>query len=424
MPKVLIISSVFPPQSDVGGLRPAMMAKYLPRYDWEPFVLTRDYGSDHTAKNEKMNLGSIVSDDHIVRVEVTKEEEKDYLNKRGFFGTIRDVVTIEKAFPPGVFDKVWATARQRFKKSDVDIIWATFPDFPTLRLARELSECLKVPWIADFRDITEQEQGVDSSWRVQLLHMRSNLRRKMLVQNASCLTSVSKFHCRTLQTKTGKSCDLIYNGYDTELFQPLAPLKSEKFKIVYMGRILSKSIRNPCLFFKAMDSLVSKGFIDEDKAEIYFYGVELNILQAIAGKFRSWKLCISPARVDYTAVSDILRNASILLLLTERGRNGILTTKLFEYLAVERPILCVRTEPESEIAEIINEANAGYAGDDLDTVQDYILRCYNQWLDQGYCNAQINRDYVQIFSRESQAMRLAAVLHRVAESSTHKLAMS
>lgn len=424
MAKVLIVSSVFPPQSDVGGLRPAMMVKYLPHYGWEPYVLTRDYGCDHTAKNEKMNLGSIVSDDHIVRVEVTKEEEKDYLNKRGFFGTIRDVVTIEKAFPPGVFDKVWAAARQRFRKSDFDIIWATFPDFPSLRLARDLSVRLGIPWIADFRDIIEQEKGVDSSWRVQLLRIRSNLRRKMLVQNASYLTSVSKFHCRTLQTKTGKLCDLIYNGFDNELFHPDVPRKTDRFSIVYMGRILSQHIQNPNLMFEALDSLIEEGLIDIKKVEILFYAAEKQILMDIAGKFHSWVLCKINERLNYMDVPDILSKASVLLLLTEYERHGILTTKLFEYLAMVRPILCVRTEPNSEIAAIIHEANAGYAGDDLAAVKAFILRCYNQWHEQGYCSIPINRDYVKYFSREEQANRLAMLLNRIAESSTYKSAMT
>jgi hypothetical protein len=413
MPKLLIICSVFPPQSDVGGLRPAMMAKYLPSYGWEPYVLTRDYGHDHASRNEMMSLGTIVSDSHIVRVEVTAQEERDYLSRRGICGTLRDALTIEKAFPPGVFDKMWAVVRERYGNTGLDAIWATTPDFPSLRLGQELSERLGVPWVADFRDISEQEDGIAEGWRLRLLRLRSNLRRKTLVRNATCLTSVSSFHCRTLEAKTGKPCELIYNGYDADLFRPIEPVRTERFRIVYTGRILSKSLQNPCLLFEALDALLSEGRIDAKHIEILFYATEPQILHSIAGRFRSGELCRIHDRVDYSDVPERLRNASVLLLLTGYERHGVLTSKLFEYLAMERPILCVRTEPESEIAAIVHEANAGYAGDNLASVKDFIRRCYEQWRAQGYCSVPINRNYVTNFSREAQARRLAEILDSV-----------
>ena len=347
MPKVLIICESFPPKSFVGGLRPAMMAKYLPSYGWEPYVLTRDYGQDYSKRSEKMSLGCIVPNDHIARVIVTAQEEEYYISTRGVRGMFRDIVTIEKSFPPGVFDKMWAFTKQYFKRFDFDIIWTTFPNFPSLRLGRDLSKRLGIPWIADFRDITEQENDNDSNWRAYIFRQRSILRRRMLVKSASSLTSVSYFHCRTLEEKIGKPCELIYNGYDAGLFHPVAPIKTEIFSIVYMGRILSKSLRNPCLFFEALDDLLAEGQVNSKHVEICFYATEVKLLQSIAGDYRSWGLCRFYERIDYKEVPETLNKASVLLLLSEHKRYGVLTTKLFEYLAIERPILCVRTEPDS-----------------------------------------------------------------------------
>jgi len=389
------------------------MAKYLPLHGWETHVLTGGYGHDHALRDEKMHLGSIISDDHIVRVEVTAQEERDYISRRGLYGTLRDVVTIEKAFRPGVFDKLWAVAKTHYEKSGLDAIWATAPDFPPLRIGRDLSERLGVPWIADFRDIAEQEQGVAAGWRVRLLRLRANLRWKMLIRTATWLTSVSSFHCRILKAKTGRPCELIYNGYDADKFHHIEPVRTGRFRIVYMGRILSKSLQNPCLLFEALDALLSDGRIDSNHIEIFFYATEAKILHAIAGRFRSWELCRIYDRIDYKDVPEFLHNASVLLLLSEHERRGVLTTKLFEYLAMERPILCVRTEPESEIAAIVHEANAGYAGDNLESVKAFLLRFYNQWSAQGYCSVPIKREYVKNFSREAQARKLSEVLNQV-----------
>jgi len=416
MPKLLIVCGGFPPQSDVGGLRPAMMAKYLPRYGWETHVLTRDYGHDHPSRDEKMHLGTIVPGGRIVRVEVTAQEERNYLYRRGLYRTMRDIITVEKAFPPGVFDKMWNVAKIHYGKSDFDAIWATAPNFPQLRIGRDLSVHLGIPWVADFRDIREQEDGIAGGWRLRFLRLRSTLRRKMLVRNATYLTSVSSFHCRTLEAKTGKPCKLIYNGYDADLFRPIDLVRTERFRIVYTGRILSKSLRNPSLLFVALDTLISEGRIDAKHVEIFFYATEPKILHSIVSEFRSWELCSIHDRMDYKDVPGILCHASVLLLLSEYERRGILTTKLFEYLAMERPVLCIRTEPDSEMANIVRDANAGYAGDSLASVKDFILCCYNQWRAHGYCSFPIKRNYVTNFSREAQALRLAEVLSRVVGS--------
>ena len=40
MKRVLLIAYAYPPCSEIGAIRPAGLAKYLPRFGWEPTVLT------------------------------------------------------------------------------------------------------------------------------------------------------------------------------------------------------------------------------------------------------------------------------------------------------------------------------------------------------------------------------------------------
>jgi len=40
MKRVLLIAYAYPPCTEIGALRPAGLAKYLPRFGWEPTVLT------------------------------------------------------------------------------------------------------------------------------------------------------------------------------------------------------------------------------------------------------------------------------------------------------------------------------------------------------------------------------------------------
>lgn len=413
MPKVLIICGTFPPQSDVGGLRPAMMAKFLPEFGWEPLVLTRDYGDDHGLRDFRMHIDGL-QNVRVMRVEVSAREEKEYLRARGFIWRARHFLEIEKTFPPAAYDKSWKFARAHLCDEKIDVIWATAPDFPPLRIGRDLSQKLGIPWIADFRDITEQEDGIRRHWRESLLRVRSRFRRSRLMRTSSFLTTVSQYHGRMLERKTGKACRLVYNGYDPELFKPVSPSQNRRFSIVYLGRILSERYRNPRLLFQALDALISLGAIDAGNIEIAFYATEPSILKPIIREYNSAQVCLLHDRLEHNKLPDIMAKASILLLLNEYGRSGVLSTKLFEYLAMERPILCIRTEQTSEMAEIIKKANAGYAGDDLEDVKRFLLVHYGMWKRQGYCLSNSDQTYISQFSRREQAGRLADLLTEAA----------
>ena len=414
MRRVLIVCSSFPPQSDVGGLRPAMMAKYLPEFGWEPFVLTRAYGKDHPRKDAMMSLGKLIDEDHLLSVSVSAEEEREFLAGRGFLQHVKHLIALEEVHPPCEFTKMRQAAYSHYDHLGIDVIWATAPDFAPLRIGRGLSAKLRIPWVADFRDLSEQEKGIPRGWRAKFLISRGNLRRRMLVGSAASLTSVSKYHCKVLEAKTRKRCDLIYNGFDPEVFKPVDPVPASRFKIAYVGRLLSEHHQNPRLFFEALDSLLADGRIDDSNLEVSFYGVDRSILEGICGAYRSWKCCRVHDRIPHDTVPRVLSEASILLLITEYRGFGVLTTKLFEYLAMERPILCVRSEPDSAIAKLLHETDAGYAGDQLEQVKAFILRCHEQWRGNGYTSQPVKRDLVDGFSRRTQAGRLAEVLHLTA----------
>ncbi|MFC1451349.1 hypothetical protein ABXK36_36855, partial [Bacillus cereus] len=75
----------------------------------------------------------------------------------------------------------------------------------------------------------------------------------------------------------------------------------------------------------------------------------------------------------------ILNRSSILLQLAnkagETGPKGIMSTKLFESFAVEKPMLCVRSD-ESFLEENIRRARAGASARNAQEAYDFILFLY------------------------------------------------
>jgi len=252
---VLMVCTKFPPQADVGGLRPAMFAKYLPKYGWKPIIFTRILPDDDLKKQLTMEIEGLPSiEDHISFFYGTEDEQYAYNN--------RNIKTILKCFicpdltqPPGLAEKMIAEGKKLIIKNKINIVWGTSPDFGCLSAAAHIAKYLNVPWVADFRDIHEQDKA--DTFRDRLLHWRIFFRRRQILKSAAEVVTVSEHHAKILEKSFDKKVHVIQNGFDSSLFHPVTSHKSDKFSIVYMGRILSEWLRNPRTLFEAMDILIN-----------------------------------------------------------------------------------------------------------------------------------------------------------------------
>ncbi len=91
---------------------------------------------------------------------------------------------------------------------------------------------------------------------------------------------------------------------------------------------------------------------------------------------------------------------------------GIMGTKTFEYLAVEKPILCVRND-EDCLEQTINRANAGLAASTVEETERFILEKFSEWQQNGYTHQAVNREYIAQFSRKYQVGQFAGLFDQL-----------
>ena len=87
------------------------------------------------------------------------------------------------------------------------------------------------------------------------------------------------------------------------------------------------------------------------------------------------------SRVPYRELPLALAGASAFLVLVDDYANrGTYTGKVFDYLAVNRPILAL-VDPPDVCAALVNEANAGYVADyhDPEAIGQALDRLYQDW---------------------------------------------
>ena len=405
MKKVLIICGTFPPNSMVGGLRPAMFAKYLKQFNWEPSVLTRVYPKTDINFDNKMAIDTGLESDQINRVEYGTNEEIKYIEERGIIKKIRDFFYPEFSSPPGVYFKMKEAAIQLLNKQKFDLIFTTSPDHWEITLGSYLSKQYKIPLVVDFRDIKEQEKGITRTFREHIQVARLTTRRFLATRQASLITTVSKYHADVLHKKLLKNVDVIYNGYDSELFKSIKSRKtSSVFKIIYVGRILDIWYRNPEILFFAIDQLIEEGKIIENEINIDFYGTEKELLADIVKKTKHKSFFTFYDRIPYKRVPVMLSDAQLLLVLTNKDRKGILTTKFFEYAGLQKPVLCIPGD-NSELDELISEYKLGYSIDNIEKLKQKLLEWIGAHKTSTYSeNLENNVDF---FSRLNQTQELA-----------------
>ena len=212
--------------------------------------------------------------------------------------------------------------------------------------------------------------------------------------------------------------ELIYNGYDEQAYTPKDE-HSSAFIISYTGRIYDFSLRDPGLLFEALKQMADDATLPAE-LELHFY-CEAALHEALQAKALAAGISDRLHLHGYVSnaeVLQVLRQSAISLLLTNKagvnGAHGIMTTKFFEALGVEKPVLCVRSDEEC-LAEVIRDTNAGVAATTAEEVKAFVLDKYNEWQNKGFTRQAVNIDKKQLFTRQYQAEQFEKLLREVSE---------
>ena len=123
--------------------------------------------------------------------------------------------------------------------------------------------------------------------------------------------------------------------------------------------------------------------------------------------------------ISYLKHDDVIKvqaSSQVLLLMVNRTptAKGIITGKIFEYLASGRPIVCIGPY-DGDAARVLKEANTGYmvGFDEKDKMKIIIRDLYNQFRSGSLKGRNEN---IEIFSRKYLTSKLADLLNQISSS--------
>lgn len=311
-----------------------------------------------------------------------------------------------------------------YKKSQIFLVGKQFDavfcstsfTFP-LTTAGMTAKKRNIPLFADMRDIIEQSPDDDYLINrktpmffgklISSCYKKVNVRRRNKVLKASAvITTVSPWHVRTL-SKYNSNVQLIYNGFDEEKFTP-ETTDTPYFTIIYFGRIYNEKMRNPRLLFSAVRELDKKQILSSKNTVVKWFLDEKskNVIQKIAKEYDMDEYMQYYDFVQPDKLPVEMSKSSIFLILcnieTKKRFFGIMTTKFFEAIGANRPVLCV-PDNKDNLSRLVRETNCGLASSDVLEVEDFLLEKFREWKQTGTTKGMIDEGVRTNFSRKKGA---------------------
>ncbi len=420
MKKVLIVSYHFPPLQTIGAQRPYKVAKYFPKYGWEPIVLTikhtgklpeeiriieTDYKNiiDEIKLKIGFNLDDLVHEQ--LGLKVTKNYKPSTL-KGKTIKLLKDIIL----FPDeqkGWYKFAIKSAFEFLNEERVDAIIST--SYPVIShvIARKLKQRYNIPWVADLRDLWWQNPYYNRSFFIKYLHWRLELK---TLSNVDGLVTVTRPWVDTLKIlHKNKKIFCITNGFDSEDFTSLPSGLNTKFTLTYTGT-LHNGKRDPVLLFKVVEQLIAENKINSDLIDIRFFVPQEDWLIEDIKKYKLEGVVSTYGFIPRDEVLVKQRESQILLLLLwdNDSEEGFCPGKVYEYLGARRPIIAIGGKKHI-VKNILERAEAGRYTWNVNTLRTALLEYYQEFVESGKIECHSNK-YVNNFTYNVITKKYSEVL--------------
>ena len=417
--KILLITYYFPPSRGAGVQRWLKTINYLPQAGVETIVLTVDPIVASYPQIDESLCNDIPSNIKVYRTKTReilslykKVSPKNEIPYGGFANEPKpNLMQKISRFVRGNFflpdpRRGWnkyalAKAKEIIETEAIETIVTTSPPHSTQLIGLELKRLYPhIRWVADLRDpwtdIYYNQDLYPTRWA-----KKRNLRyERSVLLGADQIITVSE-ECRRLfaqKADVAEKIAVVPNGYDTKDFinstiinkkekiTPNSSLLTPNY-LTYIGvwapqydieplKILVQGRNDILLRFVGVVS-------DEIKKEIESWGVQTEFVSYVSHK----------EAVSYMQASDVL----LLFIPNVPNNEGILTGKLFEYLAAGNKILLFGPQ-NGDAMRLINECSAGECYSDGFNLDEFLNKPYS------------GNDNIKSYSREALAKKIVSLL--------------
>ncbi|MGH3065281.1 MAG: glycosyltransferase [Gaiellaceae bacterium] len=414
--KVLLVTMYFPPAGGGGVQRPLKFAQYLPALGIETHVLAPDDPKwVHRDAELRVPTQAWIHRVRYVGPRARKPAEElartDGLER----ALVHAQVTARRLLVPDA-SVMWnltaiPAAIRIARREGIDAVITTSPPGSIHFVGAAVRKATGARWLSDLRDplVANQHRRADTTATRARQAANEQLAR-LVVRRADAVSCVSEAIADEVRGLDPRGVvRTIANGCDFDDFAGLEYQPSARFRITHTGSFFGK--RDPRPFLQA------------------FHDSGLDAVARFVGDFRSsdreWAESLGLGDrlqlVEYAPRAESLRlqrdSEALLLLVPDAGGRGrgVLSGKVFEYIAAGRPILAI-VPPDGAAAELIRETGAGVvvAPDDVDGIREALVELHGTFVNGGLPSVTLAERDEERLSRRARVEEMAALLREIA----------
>lgn len=428
--RIVLITHYYPPINSSGAKRAEALSKYFAAMGHDVTVIATRKSSSDGGFTEATPAGvKLLELDALGRLRPSEENGTRFepmyvgqpsLKRRAKDWVMRGLGQLPDPRLPFALSFLvpWLAPKVRRALSDADVVIGTSPPWPMLLAALIIKRRFGTACILDYRDHFSECHEMPGGPLAKWLEKKVD---SLLVQYADKIVTISE-PMTTYYRTMAPNVETILNGYDPELLAEArlaaAPAGSNHIFIRYMG-IVSPG-RVPRHFLNALVRLAELHPEKFARIRVEFFGnaslIEQELIReytSIAGAFDfhpavPYRLSLQRIiEADYLLFSETSSQATL-------SAQGILTTKLFEYIGSGRPILA-DISPKTLAGSLLIRSKSNNVVSD--NTEDFVSALASDSFYQR-CPDEIP-EVAASLSRRSQAEQYALIAQSVARPRTY-----
>jgi len=432
--KVLIINVEFPPISGPSVQRVLKFTRYIHKQSWQVTVLTSAIKFWHM-RDDSLST-DIPEEVDVYRLYWYRIHEigRGLANIFSFlvypfllFSKTRKVIAKGLNWRINIFlthifpepDLLWVIVAilnyfRIYKKYNFNIVITSGPPHASHLIGLFAKYFTKVQWLADFRD--PWVDSIDLHPKGFIAKRLAFYLEKYVLKKADTVITVSdgwkKLLQRKIEARHYDKFHVIHNGYDPIDIPSLrVPLYSSKLTLHHNGSLYPR--RDCSSFFRAISKLKEQYTLLSNQLQITFTGIPDSQL-TIINELYIGDIIYDIGRLSHIESLKYSMDKDVLLLLNDNADKaslGMMTGKVYEYVALGKPILAL-TSTSGDLAQFLSQYE--YARivdyDDVRSIIATIIYLMKVKKDKGHIFSKAP-SWINEYSREKQSKQLVRIMN-------------
>lgn len=295
-------------------------------------------------------------------------------------------------------------------ENPVDVIISTGPPHSMHLIAQQLKESFDIPWMADFRDPWTDLYYNKEFFQLGFAKRKNKRLEEKVLKSADVVVTVGN-ELKKYFERFNSNVEVIPNGFDDEVEHDEKIELSQKFSLSYIGLLPKSSL--PTNLLMAIQCLIDENSDFKNDIELNFIG---DIHESVSALIHELQLSNYTNFFGYVPHKEAIKyqkSAQVLLVLIPNvdGNKGIITGKVFEYMAANRPIFALGPI-NGDLQSILTNSNAGTIVDydDYAKIKSVIIDLYTKFKTQKLA---IRSKGIEKYHRRNLTKQLAAIIKQI-----------